>query len=71
MAASNVSLERQAALVKEFASANILRLNAQKCEVVVFGTSRGDVTPRQGGISSISEALVCFKVASTHSLRPL
>ena len=42
---TNHSLERQAARVREFASANLLRLNAQKCEVVVFGTVRGDVTP--------------------------
>ena len=38
-------LWRQATLVKEFASANFLSLNAQKCEVVVFGTARGGVTP--------------------------
>ena len=40
MATSNVSLERQAALRKEIASANFLRLNAQKCEVAVLDTAR-------------------------------
>ena len=39
IAMSNDSLQKQVTIVRKFASENFLRLNVQKCEVVMFGTA--------------------------------
>ena len=36
LASSEDSLKRQVAIVKEFAEDNLLKLNANKCEIVLF-----------------------------------
>lgn len=63
IATSNDSLEKQVAIVRKFASENFLRLNVQKCEVMVFGTARGGAAPVcevEESVLPISDAGKCL-----------
>ena len=59
IATSNDSLEKQVAILRKY----FLRLNVQKCEVVVFGTARGGAAPVcevEESVLPISDAGKCL-----------
>ena len=55
--ATSTILEKQATLVKD---ANILKLNVQKCEVMMFGTARDVVAPRCVVVLPIDDVGKCW-----------
>ena len=64
LATSTDSLEAQVSMVKDFAARNFLKLNVQKCEIVMFSRGRGSgVTPRcEVDGSEIPVSLRCREV---------
>ena len=63
LASSVSSLEEQVAMVQRFARENFLKLNAQKCEVVVFSRAQGNQFPEcsiEGEVLPASDVGKCL-----------